>query len=162
MMADFKDVPKIFEQLIVRLHRQAFLEKLGLAGERIIQKRTRSGRDIEGRPFKAYSDAYAEKRMRAGLPTIPVSLIWNDISGMLRKIGTEADPATGTAIIDFTDAEKRRIASYHNILGVAKPGANLRRFWGLADSEKKDLAGLVGNETDLILAELTAAANAKQ
>lgn len=160
-MAEFKDVPKILQQLIVRLHRQAFLEKLGLAGERMIQKRTRSGKDIEGRPFKPYSDAYAEKRMRAGLPTIPVSLIWNDISGMMRKIGTEADPATGTAIIDFTDAEKRRIASYHNVLGVSKPGANLRVFWGLNQAERKDIAGIAQNETDVILAELTAVANAK-
>lgn len=160
-MAEFKDVPKIFEQLIVRLHKKAFLESLGLRGERMIQKRTREGKDVQGKSFKPYSDAYAEKRVRAHLPTSPVSLIWDDISGMMRKIGTEADPATGTAIIDFTNDDKRRIASYHNILGVGKAGANLRVFWDLSQAERKQIAGLVEDETDVILAELTAAANAR-
>jgi hypothetical protein len=160
-MADFKDVPKIFEQLLVRLHLQGFLEDLGLKGERLIQKRTREGKDLYGKLFKPYTDVYAEKRAKAGLQRSPVSLIWDEEGGMMRKIGAEGDPATGTAIIDFMTDEKRRLASYHNILGVGKAGAHLRVFWGLNEADKKVLAGFVDDKIDVILAELTAAANAR-
>src|SRR5690606_20105304 len=49
------DLQKLARQLI----NQRMLNRLGLASIRIVKTRTRRGIDVEGQPFRAYSDDYA-------------------------------------------------------------------------------------------------------
>lgn len=158
-MADLMDVKKILDDLIGNLQNQAQLSEIGIASERIIRKRTRTGRDIEGRPFKPYSDAYAEKRLELGLPVDKVDLVFDDQFGMIRNIDHKVASDLKSVSLDIADARKKKIASYHNELGVGKRGENLRPFWGLGKKGEEDISKLVGEKMVAKLNELLQAQN---
>lgn len=159
-MGQLKDVPPLLIEVINRLQAAEVLNRMGVAGERIIQKRTREGIDVEGRPFKPYSDAYAKKRDDNQLPVTPVTLSWDQYSGMMKKIESIVAADTKSVSLDITDEEKKKIMYYHSEKGVAKEGENIRKAWDLSDEEEKKIVKIAEQEADLILADLSAAFNA--
>ncbi len=154
-MADFNDIKRLLDFLIDGLHSQEQMNKVGLAGIRKIQERTREGTDVHGRPFKPYSDNHAERREELGLPTHIVNLEMDDISGMLRRVDHIVAADFESVAVDITDEQKRLIASYHNELGVGKTGENIREFWALSAEEEEDIAKIVQRDTDQLLTDLT-------
>lgn len=59
------------EQMIPPSVRAAILRQVALFLIGRIKRRTKQGLDVEGKPFKAYSAAYADQRKRSGWQTTP-------------------------------------------------------------------------------------------
>jgi len=154
-MAKLTDVKKILNGLIADLQSQKELNKLGLAGIRKIKDRTRKGIDVDGSAFQPYSTNYAEKRASFGLPTSIVNLEFNDIDGMLSKVDHVVANDFKSVAIDILDPRKKRLASYHDELGVGKAGQNIRHFWGLSSEDEKDIAEIVAADMTRLLNALT-------
>ena len=117
-MANLSDIEEILSGVLNSLNSQIELNKLGLAGTKRILDRTRKGIDVDGRPFKPYSDRWAEVREENELPTHVVDLTFSDIEGMLRKVDHTVSNDLKSVAIDIEDPEKRLIASYHDELGA--------------------------------------------
>lgn len=49
----------------LRFTDQALMREVGLQAIRMIQARTRQGRDVDGRAFQGYSSGYAQQKARA-------------------------------------------------------------------------------------------------
>jgi len=130
------------------------LNELGLAAQRIIMKRTREGKDYQGNQFQSYSEAYKKKRQRAGLPTDPVNLLFNEIDGMMMSIDYKAIDSSNTAQLFFEDNAKARLAEFHNESGAGRSKV-IREFWNLSEEEKEKLSAVAVNQiTKEILREL--------
>jgi hypothetical protein len=142
-----------FKQIIDALKSQTLWNKVGLAGIRIIRKRTREGTDVEGKSFQEYSEGYAKKRERAGLPTHPVNLQFDDIQGMLMMVDHEVFNTLDGVKIFINDSAKEQLAVYHNIEGAGK-GKVIRRFWGFNEFENEQLSDLAEKEVANILKKL--------
>ncbi len=153
-MAKLGDIKKLLDQLVSGMQSQTMLKKLGLIGVRTIQKRTREGVDVDGRAFQPYSEKYAEKRILAGLPTHIVNLEFDDVDGMLQQVEHIVASDLKSVHIDITDPQKKKLASYHDELGVAKAGENIRHFWGLSDDEQKDIGDIVAADLNDLLSDL--------
>jgi hypothetical protein len=135
---EIKDSKK--EKLLKALKSQAFLNILGLAARKIIIYRTRKGLDVEGKSFQPYSESYKKVRQRARLPVSPVTLTFEDIAGMLKKIDHVVANDFSSVAVMIDDAAKEQIARYHNIEGAGKKKV-IRRFWGIRSaSDIKELA----------------------
>jgi len=140
-------------KLLSALRNQTLWNKLGLAGIRLIRKRTRKGTDVDGKPFKKYSKGYAKKRAKAGLPTHPVNLQFADVGSMLMSIDHIVyNNFEGVSVL-FGDPAKEKLATYHNIDGAGKSKV-IRKFWGLNESEEKQLADLAAREIENIIKKL--------
>lgn len=155
MTNELNKIPKLLHGIIKALHSQTLMNALGLAAIRRIKERTRKGQDVEGRSFQPYTEKYAAKRRVEGLPTHPVNLEWNDIDGMLQKMDHTIFRNFSGVEVDFTDPDKRKLASYHNKLGVAKKGKNIRHFFDLNDDDIEAIAELIDDHTKLTIANLT-------
>ena len=118
------------DKLIKLLQSQAFYEKLGLAVIKIIKDRTRSGKDVEGKSFGSYSKSYIKVRERHNLPTHPVSMTFDDVSGMLTKIDHVVANDFKSVSVFFNDKAKQQIAYYWNVSGAGKNKMK-RQFWGV-------------------------------
>jgi hypothetical protein len=153
-MAELNDVPDILEKLQRRLFSRALLNKIGLAGIRLIKARTRLGIDVKGAAFEPYSDGWAIIRQAHNLPTAYVNLEFNDIDGMLKKIDHVVAADLESVEIDILDPDKRKIASYHNDLGAGKSHVK-RRFFDINQQEMKKIDELVEADLNLLLADLT-------
>lgn len=135
---EIKDSKK--EKILKALKSQEFYNILGLAAIKIIKDRTRKGKDVKGKKFTPYSESYKKVRERAGLPTSPVSLTFDDISGMLTKVDHVVANDFSHVSVLIDDAAKAQIAKYHNELGASKKKV-IREFWGIEmNSEIKKLA----------------------
>jgi len=135
---EIKDSKK--DKLLQALKSQEFYSKLGLAAIKLMKDRTRRGVDVEGKSFQPYSESYKKVRAKAGLPVHPVTLIFDDVQGMLTKIDhiVANDFSHVSVLID--DAAKAQIARYHQIEGASKKKI-IRKFWGIElESEIKKLA----------------------
>lgn len=127
------------DKVLKTVQNQRILHKIGLAARFMIRNRTMHGKDIHGRKFKSYTKQYARKRQRHNLPVHPVTLTWDAHTGMLKKISHKVTNKFKSVKIYFTDSEKEQLARYHNYLGVAKKGQNLRKFWGFSEKEEDKL-----------------------
>lgn len=103
--------------------RPSQLDQISAAGcevvARIILRRTRSGVDITGRPFRPYTPGYAAQRRREGLRTRPVDL---------RRTGAlyaSVQPKTRVVLVDGIKA---------GFLAAAG-----REFFGIRRQEERDL-----------------------
>jgi hypothetical protein len=135
---EIKDSKK--EKLFKALKSQEFYSKLALAAIKTIKDRTRKGKDVEGKSFQPYSESYKKVRQRAGLPVSPVTLTFDDIAGMLKKIDHVVANDFSSVAVVIDDAAKEQIARYHSIEGAGKKKV-IRRFWGIElQSEIKKLA----------------------
>ena len=148
-------IPAVLEELARRMHNQKLLTRMAFRGEKGIQSRTRKGVGVAGNPFEPYNPAYAAfRREETGLATHPVTLTFDDISGMMRRIDHEVASNLESVTIDITDAKKRRIGSYHDSQGVGKRCAHIRHFWGLSDDDRKAIAEIAEDHLNAELADL--------
>jgi len=148
---DPKYLESVLERLLNSLANQALYNKLGLAIARIVKERTRKGVDVTGSAFEPYSQAYAKKREKRGLPVDTVTLQFSRYQGMMSKIDHVVNNELTDVEVFINDEEKARIASYHNIKGVGKPGAHIRKFWGTNDEENRRILGIAQVEIKQIL-----------
>ena len=150
-MSDFGKLKRALADIIDGLQSQKIMNRLGLAQERNIQKRTREGRDLNEKSFKSYSPKYAKRKLRqTAIPTHVVNLTFDDINGMMHSIDHVVFADLSGVELEFIDERKRKIAEYHNILGAGKSKV-IREFWGVNEKEEKTLADLVEGEVNLIL-----------
>lgn len=142
------------KQILDGFESQTLLNKLGLAQIRNIKDRTRRGFDLHNRPFKAYSEAWKErKEIKYRVPSHPVNLILDDVTGMLTQIDHVVATDLKSVELMFKTPEKRRLASYHNDLGAGKSRV-LRPFWGVSKDDEQALGNLVRAHLDLHLQQL--------
>lgn len=153
MHPDVKHIEKVLTTALDRLESDRLLNKLGLAGIRKIKSRTRQGKDFEGKAFQKYSAGYKKKRQDAGLPTHLVNLEFDDINGMLQTMDHIIAADRKSVALDFTDEDKRTIASYHNELGAGKSKVK-REFFGLNEDDQKDISKIIADDLVLILRSL--------
>lgn len=141
------------KRLIEGLHAQRQLNRLGLAVQRIIRRRTRRGIGVDGERFQDYSDGHTRKREAKGLPTDTVDLTFSLYDGMMQAIDhvIANDYASVALLID--DRRKHQIARYHNIEGAGKSKV-IRRFWGLSDEEEGEVFNLFKEDVSVMLEEL--------
>lgn len=125
--------------------RQVFLNKMALAVRYILRKRTSQGMDVDGKPFVPYSEKYAKKRAKKGLPITPPDLIFDETSGMMHRIDHEVFNDNKSVEVFINTPEKEQLAIYHNIDGAGESKV-LRRFWGLMEGEKQQLFDLAEDE----------------
>lgn len=148
---DFID--KLWDRLLSGLKNQALMNRLGLGVRRLIQDRTRKGLDVQGKPFRKYSGGHAKRRAKLGLPTHPVNLQMDDVSGMLRRIEHVVARDLSDVEVYIGDPVKERIAYYHNVSGAGKSRIR-REFWGLAKKEESMLQDIVNAELKNVLRRL--------
>ena len=156
------------ETLAGALHNQRLLNRLGLAGTRLVRTHTRAGLDKTGASMGSYSAAYARLKERANIPTGVVSLEYGVVRLKAEKergggLPIEAAPVRAnlydsmmshlshvvsadldSVSIEFDRADKAEIMGYHIDAG--------RDPMGFSDDETEQLVGLVGTH----LAELVA------
>jgi len=142
------------KDILTELQSQRWFEKLGFAIKTIVRKRTATGVDVDGKQFKKYSEPYARKRKRAGLQTHPVNLSWDDSFGMLYQITHEVFADYSGVEVFFGNADKERIAVYHNISGAGKSRV-IRKFWGLNQQEIDEVFELAGEQLSQIAQDIT-------
>lgn len=138
--------------LLDTLRLQVFWNKISLAVNRIIQERTRKGIGVGGEAFKPYSEQYAKKRGRAGLPINPPDLKFDEKSGMMKRIDHEIFNDYKAVEIFINSPEKEQLAIYHNIMGAGKSKV-IRRFWGLSEEEKEKIYELIDETLPALAAE---------
>lgn len=159
-MSEFDKIKDTLIGLINGLQAQTTLNRLGLAGARLIRKRTREGKFLPGSSpgHQTYSEGHKKRREKLGLPTGRVNLQMNTIDGMMNSI----DHVIGRKLEDvelvFTDPEKAEIASYHNELGAGKNKVK-RVFFDFNQKEDQMLTDLVGKDIANHLRKLTRRAN---
>jgi len=157
MASDIGKLKQIFDDIIAGLHSQKLMNRLGLAQQKMIRDRTLKGKDVEGKSWKKpnYNPQYAKRRARiTGLPSSPVTLVFDDISGMMQSIDFKAFEDNAGVELFFTNDQKRRLAEFHNLLGAGKKRV-IREFWGVSESEEDKLAELVNDELELLLQRLS-------
>jgi hypothetical protein len=151
-MAEFDDIKTVLDGFLSGLRNQTLLNKIGLAGIRLIKKRTREGIFLEGSSpgHTTYSEGHKKKREKAGLPTSIVNLQFDDIDGMLTEVDHVILNSFEGVAIDIMDEEKREIGYYHNVSGAGK--SRIKRVWfDLDDAERQQIVDLVeGEASDLI------------
>ena len=118
---------KTIQQLMPK---PADIEDVAIEGRNLILKRTKQGNDVNGAQFADYSTAYLRHREKLGKTTY-VNLEYDN--KMLGSMSVKR--ITGGAEIYFSDAERRKIAIYHN----SGTGVPERKFFAISDGEAKDL-----------------------
>ena len=141
MPNDAEALAKDLRQLADGLRSQELLNKVGLAAERIIRKRTRQGLDVHGDPFAPYSKSHAARREKKELPTSTVNLQFSLYDGMLTTLTSEVGPDLEEVALYFSDEEKGEIAGYHHRGEGHNPE---RAFFDLSDAELEEIDDLVG------------------
>lgn len=142
-------------KLINSLHSQQLYSKLGLGVERIIRKRTREGKDVEGVPFVEYSKGYVKKKEAAGFADAhAVNLTFSKVHGMLSKMTHEVANDLESVSVFFDDQEKEQLALYHHKLGAGR-GKVIRKFFDVElQTEKDQLADIYVLEVKKIIKNL--------
>ena len=144
---------EVFERIRRSFDNSALLNRLGLAAIRFIKSRTRRGIDVDGVPFRAYSERWAKIRKAEGLPTSYVNLEFDDYSGMLQRMDHVVANDLQSVTVLFTDDEKDKIAGYHSYTGAGR-GRVKRPFFFLSRDENDQLRGIVQAEINLLLNNL--------
>jgi hypothetical protein len=138
---------EILQQVLNSLRDQELLNKVALDARFKIVNRTRKGISVEGTSFGQYSEAYAKKRTKAGLPISPVTLTFDDVSGMLQQITHETSSDLKSVSVYIQKPEKELIMTYLSQL-VAGRNRKLFHFWDLNQDEENDLAAIIGDELE--------------
>ena len=88
-----------------------------------IKIRTRNGLDKNLKPFKPYAKSYAEEKGKTRVDM-------TDTGRMLKSMAKRAT-GVGEGIIYFNDADSKRKAEKHNVIGVGR-SKKIREFFGLS------------------------------
>ena len=125
--------------------------RIGLAQERNIKKRTTRGIDLLGNVFKPYNEKYARRKYReTGINAHVVNLIFNPINGMMDSIDHKVLEGNAGVEIFFTNEQKNRLAEIHHALGAGKSKV-IRKFWGVNKDDDDSFKQILTDEIDLIL-----------
>jgi hypothetical protein len=138
-------VEEIVQQILSLFRNQEMMQKLALAAEFKIKKRTQQGIAVEGTSFGQYSPGYAKKRTKAGLPIHPITLTFDDITGMLQQITDEVSSDYKSVEIFIQKPEKELIMQYLSIMGAGR-NRKIFHFWDISEQEEKELAEIVDEE----------------
>lgn len=142
------------DKLLKAIRSSEFYTIIALGAQKIIKDRTRRGKDVQGKTFQQYSEGYKKLRSREGLPVSPVTLTFDDIAGMMKKIDHIIANDFSSVAVLIDDPDKGRIAKYHHELGAGKSKV-IRRFWGIElASEIKKLSTLGYNKAKNIIQRL--------
>jgi len=106
-----------------------------------IWSRTKSGRDYLGYPFAPYSEKYRLIREKLHKTTETVNLEFTN--RMLSSIQIASRPTE--SYIYFADANRRKIAYYHNIGEGRLPR---REFFALSSQDNEELAKFLFNQIE--------------
>lgn len=108
------------------------LLELGHAAQLIILERTRAGKDVDGKAFKAYSKPYAKERAKAGYGTQP------DLARKGHMLGALKPDVTGPAevTLHFVAAEEATKAAAHNF-GVTSARKTAKAIEKAASKHRK-------------------------
>jgi hypothetical protein len=136
---------QILQQILNSLRSQELLNKMAAGAEFKILDRTRKGISVEGTSFGAYSEGYAKKRTKAGLPISPITLTFHDVSGMLQQITHETSSDLKSVSIFIQKPDKELIMQYLSIKGAGK-NRKIFHFWDISQQEEQDLADIVDEE----------------
>lgn len=149
---------------VYKLRKQEFLNKISLAIESLIKKRTAEGTDYTGASFKPYSEKYADKRRALSLPADKVNLSYDLYSGMMTSLDHVVLNNFESAKVYFNKTEKEKLAYYHNISGAGKKkvireffnlsGAEVNMIMKLAEQYSEDFAKITEEEILSMLSQL--------
>lgn len=155
-MSDFDNIKATITGLINNLQAAQELNRLALAGERLILSRTRRGEFLPGSSpgAQSYSEGHRRKRQAAGLPTSIVNLQFDDLEGMLSKVDHVIAADLESVAIDIANPRKKEIAGFHHISGAGKSRV-IRKFFDFSEKEAADLVDLVGRDIEDLLVDLT-------
>lgn len=135
-MAKLKNNQRV--KILKALRSRKLMEELGLGAERIIKKRTRGSKDVDGNPFDDYNKSYLQKRKRKGISNPEkVTLQFSRIQTMLNSIDHDIANNLESVKLYFEDKDKEQLAIYHNEVGAGK-GRKIREFWGIKLKSEKD------------------------
>lgn len=126
---------------------KALLRDIGDLAIRLIRSRTERGIDVNGVPFQALSDDYADAKREAGLPAVADLTV----SGRMLNDMRASVPAKGVTEIRFTSQGGRATggtfiqrsravgaadkAYFHDVAGAGKSRVR-REFFGLTDADE--------------------------
>lgn len=156
-MTDLSKIKEALREILGTFESQKLLNKIGLAQLRNIKSRTRKGLDLFGRPFKAYTDEWKERKSIVyRMPNHPVNLTLDDVSGMLSPVELDHIVSNDLKSVElyFRTPAKRKLAGYHDQEGVGKSKV-IRRFWGVSEEDEKSLTDIIVKDLELKLQELT-------
>lgn len=164
-MSDLDDLHRDLHAFAEALRNQEMLNKLGLAAERRIRKRTREGRSVEGSPFQtpadethgAYSKSHGERREEKGLPTDTINLQFSLYDGMLTQMTYDVSKDLDGVTLYFEDQEKAEIASYITEEGIGGTGGHTYNFFGLNEEDNEAIGEIIDDHLTeaLEMADLT-------
>lgn len=144
------------KKIVDALYNAELLNKMGLQAIHLIKKRTRQGKDIDGKAFKGgkgYSEGWERVREARHLPVDRINLEFDDIGGMLQKVDHVVFNDLSGVAVDITDDQKKKIAYYLSVSGAGKNRVKFP-FWGLNNTEKDEVLAIAENQLELIIEEL--------
>jgi len=151
-MAENSDIVSGLNGLLKKLDKiaadftnQRTMNRVGLMGVRFLKDRTRKGRDVQGRPFKPYSEEHARRRAKLNLPTNVVNLEMNDIDGMMSSIDFEVSRDFSTTTFLLTKPDKEQLMNIHSFLGAGKSRV-IRQVWGFSDKEHEKMIRTIADD----------------
>jgi len=163
-MSELDELQEDLAHFAEAIRSQEMLNKLGLAAERRIRKRTRQGKSVEGDRFQtpadetlgAYSESHGKRREDKGLPTGRINLSFSLYDGMLKQMTYDVARDLDGVTLYFEDAEKAEIASYITEQGIGTSGVTYN-FFGLNDDDQEEIGKIIDEHlTDALdLADLT-------
>jgi len=163
-MGDLTDLHNDLAAFAQALRNQEMLNKLGLAAERRIRKRTRKGKGVSGSRFQtpaddtlgAYSKSHGKRRQEKGLPTDRINLQFSLYDGMLEQMTYDVARDLDGVTLYFDDEEKSEVASYITEQGIGTSGVTYD-FFGLNEDDNDEIEEIIDDHlTDALnLADLT-------
>jgi hypothetical protein len=166
-MNEAKAIADLLDGFFNGIRTQEKLNAIGLSITRTIKTRTRSWRDVDGKRFQDYSEAYKKKRVAAGLSVSPRGkdtdsmLVWNSTDGMMQQIREIVSKELKGVVVDIASAEKKKLMYYHSEAGVGKAGKNIRKAWGLSIEECNLIAKKFTIDAGQVLGDLVKLAQLK-
>jgi hypothetical protein len=147
-LEELNDDLAIFAEAI---RNQEMLNKLGLAAERRIRKRTRQGKSVEGDRFQtpaddtlgAYSESHGERREEKGLPTDKINLQFSLYDGMLEQMTYDVSQDLDGVELYFDDEEKAQLAYYITEKGIGNTGGHTYNFFGLNEEDNREIEKII-------------------
>jgi len=149
-MSELDDLHDDLSRFAEAIRNQEMLNKLGLAAERRIRKRTRKGKGVDGSRFQtpadetlgAYSKSHGERREEKGLPTDRINLSFSLYDGMLTQMTYDVAQDLDGVTLYFDDAEKAEIASYITEQGIGTSGVTYN-FFRLNDDDNEAIENII-------------------
>lgn len=146
-MSGAADIRGYFERIKESVGDEDALKRAaGLVKESVL-KRTASGIDAAGRPFKPYTKTYKKRREKAGKQADTVDL---EFTGrMLKDVVSKVSGAQ----IEITFSTPESMVKASGVEGLSnRRGGTKREFFALSSNDKEAVAGIFSEHIDRVLA----------